>query len=59
VLSNAKRQVLIEATIAEVQLSNQYQQGIDWSAARRGSTGFTFNQSISALPPHRRPEAYS
>ena len=47
VLASAKRQVLIEATIAEVQLSNQYQQGIDWSAARRGSTGFTFNQSAS------------
>ncbi len=47
VLSSAKRQVLIEATIAEVQLNNQYQQGIDWSAARRGSTGFTFNQSAS------------
>ena len=47
VLANAKRQVLIEATIAEVQLNNQYQQGIDWSAARRGSTGFTFNQSAS------------
>jgi len=47
VLSSAKRQVLIEATIAEVQLNNQYQQGIDWSAVRRGSTGFTFNQSVS------------
>ena len=47
VLSSAKRQVLIEATIAEVQLSNQYQQGIDWSAGRLGSTGFTFNQSAS------------
>jgi len=34
VLSNAKRQVLIEATIAEVQLNNQYQQGIDWSMVR-------------------------
>ena len=34
VLSNAKRQVLIEATIAEVQLNNQYQQGIDWSLLR-------------------------
>jgi len=31
VLSSAKRQVMIEATIAEVELSNQYQQGIDWS----------------------------
>jgi len=47
VLSSAKRQVLIEATIAEVQLNNQYQQGIDWSAMRRGSTGFTFNQSVT------------
>jgi MSHA biogenesis protein MshL len=47
VLSSARRQVLIESTIVEVQLNNQYQQGIDWSAARRGSTGFTFNQSVS------------
>jgi MSHA biogenesis protein MshL len=34
VLSNVKRQVLIEASIAEVSLNNQYQQGIDWSALR-------------------------
>jgi general secretion pathway protein D len=34
VLASARRQVLIEATIAEVQLSNQYQQGIDWTAFR-------------------------
>jgi general secretion pathway protein D len=39
VLASAKRQVLIEATIAEVQLSNQYQQGIDWSAL--GTRGIT------------------
>ncbi|MDD5611952.1 MAG: pilus (MSHA type) biogenesis protein MshL [Gallionella sp.] len=31
VLNNARRQVLIEATIVEVSLSDQYQQGIDWS----------------------------
>jgi MSHA type pilus biogenesis protein MshL len=31
VLSNARREVLIEATIVEVLLSNHYQQGIDWS----------------------------
>ncbi len=47
VMSNARRQVLIEATIVEVQLSNQYQQGIDWSAGRLGSAGFTFNQSVT------------
>ena len=31
VLGSAKRQVLIEATIAEVTLSDRYQAGIDWS----------------------------
>jgi general secretion pathway protein D len=47
VLANVKRQVLIEATIAEVQLNNQYQQGIDWSSLRtRGSTT-TFGNQIS------------
>jgi len=45
VLANVKRQVLIEATIAEVQLNNQYQQGIDWSALRtHGLTTVTGNQ---------------
>lgn len=32
VQNSAKRQVMIEATIVEVQLSNNYQQGINWSA---------------------------
>lgn len=31
VLAIAKRQVLLEATVVEVILSNQYKQGIDWS----------------------------
>lgn len=34
VMSSAKRQVLIEATVIEVQLSDQYQQGINWSSLR-------------------------
>jgi general secretion pathway protein D len=46
VLDRIKRQVLIEATIAEVQLSNQYQRGIDWSLIRQGAAGFTLNQSV-------------
>ena len=37
VLAGAKRQVLIEATVAEVQLSNQYQRGIDWPRLRSGT----------------------
>jgi MSHA biogenesis protein MshL len=39
VMTSARRQVLIEATIVEVQLNNQYQQGIDWSLLSRGRTG--------------------
>ena len=31
VVGSAKRQVLIEATVIEVRLSDQYQQGINWS----------------------------
>ena len=31
VMDGAKRQVLIEATVAEVQLRNEYQRGIEWS----------------------------
>lgn len=41
VLSSAKRQVLIEATIVEVSLSDGYQQGIDWSRLRSDNSGFS------------------
>ena len=38
VMSSAKRQVLIEATVIEVQLNDQYQQGINWSSLRTSPT---------------------
>jgi general secretion pathway protein D len=50
VLANTKRQVLIEATIAEVQLNNQYQRGIDWSRVRRGASGLTLRGTIAGTP---------
>ena len=43
VLHSAKRQVLIEATIIEVRLSNEYQQGINWSRLT-GSLSLTQKQ---------------
>jgi MSHA biogenesis protein MshL len=49
VMVSAKRQVLIEATIAEVQLNNQYQRGIDW-ARLRNAAGFGFSQSSATTP---------
>ena len=50
VQSSAQRQVLIEATIVEVKLSDQYQAGVDWSrlAANGVSGGITFTQSLLA-----------
>jgi general secretion pathway protein D len=54
VLVNARRQVLIEATIVEVQLNNNYQQGIDWNVVRLGTAGFsggvTPNGQLTASP---------
>jgi MSHA type pilus biogenesis protein MshL len=45
VLNAAQRQVLIEATIVEVQLSNSYQAGIDWARLSQ-SGGVTFQQQL-------------
>lgn len=47
VQSSAQRQVLIEATIVEITLSNQYQAGVDWSRLAV-SGGITFQQSLLA-----------
>ena len=44
-MASARRQVLIEATIAEVQLSRGYQQGIDWQRLRTDGTGFSLTQA--------------
>ena len=47
VLTNARRQVLIEATIVEVTLNDQYQSGVDWKIVLDASrAGFHFNQNL-------------
>ena len=62
VMTNAKRQVLIEATVAEVQLNNEYQRGIDWQRLRTnaatvgvpsfgvGNSGVEFGQASTGTP---------
>jgi general secretion pathway protein D len=47
VLSRVKRQVLIDVTVAEVQLSQNYQQGIDWSALNLFDTGLKIVQKAA------------
>jgi len=49
VLGAAKRQVLIEATIIEVRLSNAYQQGINWSNLAGGGLKLT-QGAVGSLP---------
>ncbi|HEY0802785.1 MAG TPA: hypothetical protein VGD54_18255 [Steroidobacteraceae bacterium] len=49
VLRSARRQVMIEATIAEVQLSDQYQQGINWQKFNNG--GFSAVQQPQGPAP--------
>ncbi len=46
VLRNAQRQVLIEATIVEVTLSDRFQSGIDWSALVGGNDILQLNQTL-------------
>ncbi|MGB7596277.1 MAG: secretin N-terminal domain-containing protein [Gallionella sp.] len=48
IMANAERQVMIEATIVQVNLSDQYQQGIDWSRALLGAKGFALSQTGAA-----------
>lgn len=59
VMASAKRQVLIEATIAEVRLNNDYQRGIDWSRALTGSAGWTFSQSSAGTPANITTNAFT
>jgi MSHA biogenesis protein MshL len=51
IMTNAQRQVLIEATVVEVNLSDQYQQGINWSKFITGSKGFNIQQGGTAGLP--------
>lgn len=50
VMGSAKKQVLIEATIVEVQLNDGFKAGIDWSRLGNSgsSSGFTFSQELNA-----------
>ncbi len=58
VMASAKRQVLIEATVAEVQLNNQYQRGIDWQRVR-SVAGFGFAQASGATPAGINTNAFT
>ena len=43
VMQSAQRQVLIEATIVEVSLKDQYRAGVDWSKTLQGAVGWSID----------------
>ena len=47
VVGSARRQVLIEATVVEVLLNENYQAGVDWSRIANGGNGVSFNQNLA------------
>lgn len=46
IMGSARRQVLIEATIVEVVLNDNYQAGVDWSALGLNGLGYSFRQNL-------------
>ena len=64
VLNAARRQVVIEATIAEVSLSDAYQQGINWQSLRSlrpgaPQAGFSAAQNPTGLVAGAVPDPFS
>lgn len=48
VQTRALQQVLIEATVVEVSLSDKYQSGVDWAALAQGGGDVSFQQNATA-----------
>lgn len=46
---SSRRQVLIEATVVEVLLNDNYQSGVDWSALGLQGLGYTVKQSFTGV----------
>lgn len=55
VRTRALYQVLIEATIVEVTLSDRYQSGVDWSVLGRDNNQIDFVQSLTGLNLNNAP----
>ena len=53
----AKRQVLIEATIVEVALNDNYQSGVDWSSLALNGLGYSFTPDLRVGVERRDPRS--
>jgi general secretion pathway protein D len=57
VMQSAQRQVLIEATIVEITLKDQYRAGIDWSKTLQGAVGWDIKTLGGVLGSKSNPLA--
>ena len=55
----SKRQVVIEATIVEVMLDDNYQSGVDWSAVGLNGLGYTIRQAYTPPDLSQTPNTLS
>jgi len=55
----AKRQVLIEATVVEVTLNDNYQSGVDWSSLGLNGLGYSFTQAFTPPALSQTPNSLS
>jgi general secretion pathway protein D len=53
--ASARRQVLIEATVVEVLLNDQYQTGVDWSALGIQGLGYSIRQNFLGTNMAQQP----
>ena len=58
VTTSARRQVMIEATIVEVELNNYYQQGINWNVVNSNGRSYNLN-TTSGISSIDRPQAFT
>lgn len=55
IAGSARRQVLIEATVVEVLLNDNYQGGVDWSALGIDKLGYTIRQNFTGARLNESP----
>ncbi|MBF0147078.1 MAG: pilus (MSHA type) biogenesis protein MshL [Magnetococcales bacterium] len=55
VLDNVHRQVLIESTVVEVELSDAFQEGVDWNKVFNQAAGMTVSGAFSKMNPLDEP----
>ncbi|MBF0108594.1 MAG: pilus (MSHA type) biogenesis protein MshL [Magnetococcales bacterium] len=55
VLDNVHRQVLIESTVVEVELSDGFQEGVDWNKVFNQAAGMTVSGAFSTMNPLDEP----